>query len=306
MLYKVLRHNRKISEFMINETKEFNIGLKQYKTMKNILSLLAFFIYSFSSLAQTNEWIYFSSNKLINSVFVHGNNLWIGTDVGPIYMNKETGEKIHFYSCNCLIPTNNINDIQVDNNGIVWFVTNWGLTKFDGINWTTYNSSNSGLPTNFLLSIAMDSDGILWIGSYWGQIIRYDGNSWQTLTGPNSDAIWDIFVDSDGKKWISANSSGLWVLDNNNHFTIYNSSNSGLPSDWVFNVSADGFGNKWICTLGGLVKFDNVTWTVYNSINSGLPFDWVRCVSIDASGNKWIGTWSGLAKFDDVNWTVLS
>jgi hypothetical protein len=34
-----------------------------------------------------------------------------------------------------------------------------GLSKFEGINWTSYNVSNSGLPDNWIFSIAIDSNG---------------------------------------------------------------------------------------------------------------------------------------------------
>jgi sugar lactone lactonase YvrE len=89
---------------------------------------------------------------------------------------------------------------------------------------------------------------------------------------------------------------------------VYNTSNSGLPSNAVFAIAIDGQGNKWIGTGGGgLAKFDGVNWTVYNTSNSGLPDNDVNAIAIDGQGNKWIGTWGGgLAKFDGVNWTVYN
>jgi ligand-binding sensor domain-containing protein len=56
------------------------------------------------------------------------------------------------------------------------------------------------------------------------------------------------------------------------NWTVYNTSNSGLPDNYVRAIAIDGQGNKWIGTLGeGLAKFDDVNWTVYNTSNSGLP-----------------------------------
>jgi ligand-binding sensor domain-containing protein len=88
------------------------------------------------------------------------------------------------------------------------------------------------------------------------------------------------------------------------NWTVYKTSNSGLPNDTVFTIAIDRVGNKWIGTSGGLAKFDGVNWTVYNYSNSGLPDNRVYAIAIDAQGNKWIGTYGGLAKFDSLNWTV--
>ncbi len=40
-----------------------------------------------------------------------------------------------------------------------------GLAKFDGVNWTVYNTSNSGLPDNWVYAIAIDGQGNKWIGT---------------------------------------------------------------------------------------------------------------------------------------------
>jgi ligand-binding sensor domain-containing protein len=66
---------------------------------------------------------------------------------------------------------------------------------------------------------------------------------------------------------------GLAKFDGIN-WTVYNTSNSGLPDNYVYAIAIDGQGNKWIGTLGGgLAKFDGVNWTVYNTSNSGLPYN---------------------------------
>jgi len=93
---------------------------------------------------------------------------------------------------------------------------------------------------------------------------------------------------------------------------VYNTGNSGLPSNYVFCLAFDAPGNLWIGTgqffaYGGrgLAKFDGESWTVYNLGNSGLPHDQVVALAFDAQENLWIGTHGGgLANFDGENWTV--
>jgi len=91
------------------------------------------------------------------------------------------------------------------------------------------------------------------------------------------------------------------------NWTVYDTTNSGLPSNVVWAIAIDGSGNKWIGTRGGLAVFDGTNWTVYNTSNSGLPSDWILAIAIDDMGNKWIGTiGGGLAEFDGTNWTVYN
>jgi ligand-binding sensor domain-containing protein len=51
--------------------------------------------------------------------------------------------------------------IAIDEQGNKWIGTvNGGLAKFDGVNWTVYNTSNSGLPSNLVpWAIAIDGQG---------------------------------------------------------------------------------------------------------------------------------------------------
>jgi hypothetical protein len=183
-----------------------------------------------------------------------------------------------------------------------------GLLKFDGVNWTVYNTSNSGLPSNDVSAIAIDGQGNKWIGTGWG-LAKFDGVNWTVYKTSNSglpgDWVWAIAIDGQGNKWIGTDGGGLAKFDGVN-WTVYNTSNSGLPSDYITAIAIDSLGNKWIGTGGGLVKFDRFRMTVYNTSNSGLPDNSVSAIAIDGQGNKWIGTRGGLAKFDGVNWTVYN
>lgn len=88
-------------------------------------------------------------------------------------------------------------------------------------------------------------------------------------------------------------------------WTIYNTGNSGLPSNYVRAIVQDGT-DYWIGTNAGTARFDGVTWTVYNTLNSGLPSDEVRAIVIDGV-DKWFATvGGGIAKFDGVTWTVFN
>ena len=73
---------------------------------------------------------------------------------------------------------------------------------------------------------------------------------------------------------------GLAEFDGTN-WTIYNTSNSGLPDDIINSFTIDSRGNIWIGTGSGLAKFDGTDWTVFNTSNSSLPDNNVRSLAID-------------------------
>jgi len=88
-------------------------------------------------------------------------------------------------------------------------------------------------------------------------------------------------------------------------WTIYNTSNSGLPYDNVFCTLPDGQGNIWVGTDYGLGYFDGQNWTTYRTDNSGLPHNSVRSLLLDENGDLWVGTFiGGLAKYDGTDWTI--
>ncbi|GAB1442528.1 hypothetical protein MASR2M39_13640 [Ignavibacteriales bacterium] len=191
-----------------------------------------------------------------------------------------------------------VQSIAIDQIGTKWIGTGAGFVKFDGTNWTVYNTTNSGLPANYVNSIAIDQIGNKWIGTDAG-FVKFDGTNWTVYNTTNSglpnNSVLSITIDQSGTKWIGT-SGGLAKFDGTN-WTVYNTTNSGLPSNFVVSIAIDQIGNRWIATSGGLAKFDGTNWTVYNVINSGLPFETPKKIAIDQSDNKWIVSYYDLTVY---------
>lgn len=102
--------------------------------------------------------------------------------------------------------------------------------------------------------------------------------------------------------WICTD-KGLMRLTTNS-LTVYDMSNSGLPSNVINDIAFDVLGGKWIATDAGLAYNTGGTWTVYTTLNSPLPSDELNFVKIDVLGNIWVGTPNGLAMFDRNDWYV--
>ncbi|MEW6653455.1 MAG: two-component regulator propeller domain-containing protein [Bacteroidota bacterium] len=90
-------------------------------------------------------------------------------------------------------------------------------------------------------------------------------------------------------------------------WTIYNQSNSGLPSNEISTIAVDNLGRVWVGTYNeGLAKLEGGSCIIYNTNNSGLSNNSINCIAVGTDNNIWIGTSNGLTKYDGKNWIVYN
>ena len=89
-------------------------------------------------------------------------------------------------------------------------------------------------------------------------------------------------------------------------WNIYNTSNSGLPSNNIRGIDFDKEGNTWIATDAGLAKFNGSTWQIFKTSNSGIGSNDIKDVKVDNRNIKWVITPLGLSKFNDTSWVSYS
>jgi hypothetical protein len=118
-------------------------------------------------------------------------------------------------------------DIAFDNNNNKWIGTQNGLYKFDGTNWTNYNSSISGLLNNFVTSVLVDTAGVVWTGSYDPQLTAqnpgglnsFNGSTWvqyqPTNSGIQEKIIDRLAMDTLHNLWIMGGTHGLSIFNPN-------------------------------------------------------------------------------------------
>jgi len=90
---------------------------------------------------------------------------------------------------------NRIWNLAVDAHGNIWAATGGGgLTRFDGKNWTMYDTSNSRLPDNNVYSLAIDAQGSVWIGTESGGLAVYRPRPAVDFNGDEIVDIEDLLI----------------------------------------------------------------------------------------------------------------
>ena len=207
--------------------------------------------------------------------------------------------------------------ITQDRDGFLWFATEEGLNKFDGIHFIGHYKYTQSISGNELNRIYADKNKpIIWIATQRAGLnaYNYETQSMELFSheddNPNSiitNDITDIKPANGNNLWISTFHYGVDLFDTKNKcFTHYN--NQTLPSlcsNKTWTIMDDGEGHLYIGHAGfGMSILSLANNTVKNYMNSpwksnSIPGNDVRCIYKDTHGNIWIGTEKGLSIFDD-------
>lgn len=228
--------------------------------------------------------------------------LWIGTQYEGF--GKFDGNLCQVYNTrNSPLPFDQWNmEIEVDTEGKIWIGSLKYLVKFNGTNWVSYETGNPLSAYYSINDIFFDRNGSEWIAASWG-VGRFNGDSVivEDIEGLNNDAI-VIQEDKKNHIWVGTQWNGLFQYDGTN-WTKYDTSNSEIPSNNLYDMKFDKDGNLWMATGNGLVKFDGSNFIVFNTVNSGLLQNEILSIEIDEKGIIWLGFFNyGLMKFDGINW----
>lgn len=254
--------------------------------------------------------------------------LFIGLFLLPAILFSQSFTNYTKASTSGKLPSDFIYSMATDGKGNLWFGTDQGITKFDGVNWTTY-TVDSGLIDNNVNVIKEDTHGNLWIGAGdvdngYGGVSKFDGEHWDnydTQDGLISNFVSVIITDSAGNLYFGSSSvwydmvfvagdGGVTKYDGFNWTTIMKKERYAFRG-----LAIDDEGNMWIGNnfvidilvdsippyYSSVLKIKNTDTTVYTSTD-GLTGTWISSLVIDETGNKWIATDHGVSMFDGEKW----
>ncbi|HRY34196.1 MAG TPA: T9SS type A sorting domain-containing protein [Bacteroidales bacterium] len=217
----------------------------------------------------------------------------------------------HFNNTNTPIAQITTSAVAVDSNSTVYLGTIYdGIWMKQGNTWTNFTSSNSNLFPGSISSLAMDSLNRLLVGNAKGQIQYFvNGNFYTLLNNPLVSSVINHIVPVNASAfWASTDSSGL-IYCNYSGFNVFNTTNSGIPSNTVKDLTVDHLNRCWIATNAGLGLYDGQNWTTFNSSNSGLFYNNLISITVAPDSTVWMGyassSYEGVSIFDGSTWTNL-
>ncbi len=192
--------------------------------------------------------------------------------------------------------------MNVDKANNVWVQSFDYILKFDGKQWTRFDTTNS--PLKFVRKICVDKNGVIWFCTFRG-LIKYDGKDWTKFDTANSkiasDNVEEVYVGNDETIWIATDKGINKVA--NGKWDLFNSDNTKIPENDVTSIKGDLKGNIWagLGTRGNhyLMKIDS------SGAISVFPSGVIWNITVDNNAGKvWLATnGNGLVSFDGNEFT---
>lgn len=218
------------------------------------------------------------------------------------------------------LAANSATSFIQDKQGYMWFATRNGLSRYDGITFTTFlhdPTDPTTLAGNYVEKVYEDKAGNLWVGTFCCGLDRFDRETEQFIHyrhdpsdsfSLSHDIVTTILEDSQGILWVGTTGGGLNQFNrkkkNFKHYRHDAADKLSLSNDNVRAIYEEKQGTLWIgtggparTTEGGLNRFNLKTETftryLHEPGNTSTLIDnrvWGLCE--DNEGNFWVGSWS--------------
>ena len=111
------------------------------------------------------------------------------------------------------IHDNLVYDIEIDDEGNLWFATSHDVCKFDGVSWEHVQSSPDEQPVE-VFSLASDESHNIWAGTSSG-LYRFESRWTLYPTIPNNADPIDFQIDDEGDVWLATRGAGIFRCERN-------------------------------------------------------------------------------------------
>ncbi|MBA3817412.1 MAG: SpoIIE family protein phosphatase [Deltaproteobacteria bacterium] len=202
------------------------------------------------------------------------------------------------------LPNSNVRVIVQDKRGFVWFGTQDGLVRYDGIKMRVYRPSETDPKTvssGYITALVSDVTGKLWVGTAEHGVNLYDPDTDQFTRyahgakgGISSEGVTAITRDSKDRIWLAMSGGGLNRFEPaTGTFTEYLTK----PLDAVITaIDADQSGTLWLGTASvGVIQWNPDTGATASyrptpGDAQGLGTAPITAILAASQGTLWIGT----------------
>jgi len=255
-------------------------------------------------------------------------NIWVTCYVSGV--SRFDGNQWEIFNVSNGLCSNETITLAADKQGGVWVSAYWGVSYFDGQEWSSYSNVGTGarvvggenpmkdcqnltfvdVELSAVDVIFVDSRGDVWFSDRGEGVTRFDGKDWRMFTvedGLAKGGVNAIFEDKDGILWFGSNLGGMTCFDGTDFtaFTI-GEYESIVPRPTIMGIMQDSLGDIWAASNGGgVARFDGNSWQVFRSEDS-LPSDNAQHLFLDQNGYPGVITVEGVGLFDGSIWQVMS
>jgi PAS domain S-box-containing protein len=195
------------------------------------------------------------------------------------------------------LPSTAIQAILQTRDGYVWFGTQEGLARFDGVRFTVLDEKAAPeLSHHSISSLFEDPDGTLWVNSDAGLFTVQDGRvqPYTTSSGGPNPAVTPLLEDHLGRLWLGA-PDGLSVIQNG-HLVAHITGES-VPAQDIQCLYEDRHGTLWAGTTHGLAQ---VRQNKVERVNLGPGWNTLNIASVAGDGDGlWLRSDRGLVRVRD-------
>ncbi|MDR2809326.1 MAG: response regulator [Tannerellaceae bacterium] len=250
-----------------------------------------------------------SSTKITCLVQDRSGMFWIGTEDG---LNKFDGYNFTIYKKqygdSMSLVSNRITMLFPDSRGRLWIGTREGLQYYDSsydnfVN-VSLNQPDHVLKQGLCEDMMEDSKGNLWFAVFGTGVLRYSPETGESVlytpsthsphTSLCSAYIYSIEEDKNGHIWMGSQDKGISVYNPaTDTFQNFNTSNSNLPNDVVFDILPLQNDHILVTTRGGGVSIydmEKKKFITYEDVFESPNTRTIFCAAQDEEGNILIGT----------------
>ena len=244
-------------------------------------------------------------------------DIWIATQNHGLINYATDGTVTIYNTSNSSIPSNHVYDVRTDHTGNLWLACGCSLVKFDGKDFTTYQTEliepMNGM--NFILTVMPDEDGTVWVGTKRQGLLKFSNERFIAVDINPISALTDSYMgfsmcmDKDGNIW-NAGKKELLRIDRNNEWHSLFKLNYIPTCNRVQAVESDLQGNVWVALSMSdtcVVKMspdgkviEAFTKSTHPTLAAGTHRE--GCFAFDPQGNVWWGTFAALYQYDGKEW----
>ncbi|MFN2423854.1 MAG: two-component regulator propeller domain-containing protein [Cryomorphaceae bacterium] len=203
------------------------------------------------------------------------------------------------------LPQNTVNQVIQTRDGYIWLATESGLTRFDGVEFTTFNTENTpAIKSNRIKILFENNNGDLLIGSHNGGLAAFRENQFFNITGPevlHNSSVYQFAVDDNNVLW-------LFVASQTHLIGLYADTYEPVmdvdPPNWHRLSAQLPLHEKFLPLSFDLVGFKDVTSPSGNKRDAPKPQYVVRAAIPGAAANtQWMIDATHLFRCEDFSCT---